>query len=150
MVTESVKLTWGLYCRAGFLLCELTSGLILCFQSYEGGSLLTGLYHRGNSCWTANLLWSGYVRDQRSAGINTPPTDQSDLIENDVTIHQRSCGAQSEDDERVSEEEERVHRATNLFKCIWTFLSGGFMCVSFSNCLLQTVNEELKRWPFWT
>ncbi len=52
---------------------------------------------------------AGYVRDQRSVGVNTTPIDQSDqsvLLENDITIHQSSRGAQRVDHERVSEEKE--------------------------------------------
>ncbi len=64
---------------------------------------------------------AGSVQDKRSASINAIPTDQSDqsvLLETDITVHKRSRGARSADHERVSEEEERVHRATNLFKFI--------------------------------
>ncbi len=64
---------------------------------------------------------AGYVRDQRSVGMNALPTDQSVQsvrLENDITIHKRSRGGRSADHERVSEEEERIHRATNLFKVI--------------------------------
>ncbi len=56
---------------------------------------------------------AGYVRDQRSAGVNSLPADQSDqsvLLENDIIIHNRSHGAQIM---RVF-----VHKATNLLKCI--------------------------------
>ncbi len=38
----------GLYYEAGSILSKVTSGLTLGFQSFKGGSLLTGLYHRGN------------------------------------------------------------------------------------------------------
>ncbi len=40
------------------MLSEITSGLTLGFLSCEGGLLVTGLYHHGNSCWTPNLLRS--------------------------------------------------------------------------------------------
>ncbi len=62
---------------------------------------------------------AGYVRDDRSVGINAPPTDQSDpsvFLENDITIHKRSHEARSTHHERVSAEEERVHKVTNHFK----------------------------------
>ncbi len=50
--------------------------------------------------------------------VSTPPIDQSDqslLLENDITVHKRSRGAQSADHERVSEDVKRVHRPTNIF-----------------------------------
>ncbi len=103
MVTESVKLTWGLYYEAGFLLSEVTYGLTLGFQTYKCGLLLTGCTTVVTHAERLTCSWAGYVWDQKSAGINAPPTDQSDqpvLSESDITIHKSSHGAQSVDHEQ--------------------------------------------------
>ncbi len=47
---------------------------------------------------------AGRVQEKRSAGINALSSDQSDqpvLLENDITIHKRSRGAQSMDHESL-------------------------------------------------
>ncbi len=95
-----------LNCKAGFMLGELTSGLTLGFQSSKGEWLLTGLYHRGNSCWTPNLLLSRLCL--RSAGTNAPPTDQSDqsvLVELRVQIMKESLRKESEFTERQTSDD---------------------------------------------
>ncbi len=105
---------------AGFTLSELTSGLPQSFQSYEGGSLLT-VFTAVISAECLTCSRAGYVRDKRPNVNKHSATDQSDqsvLLENDITIHQRCCGAQSTDHDRVSEEAKSFHRPTNLFKCI--------------------------------
>ncbi len=48
----------GLYYEAGFGVSEVTSGLTLGFQDYDGGSLLTGVHRHGNFCCDPNLLRS--------------------------------------------------------------------------------------------
>ncbi len=61
--------TWGLNCEVGFMLNQLTSGSEF-----------------------FSPMKVDYVQDQRSAGINAPPTSQSDqsfLFENDITIHKK-------------------------------------------------------------
>ncbi len=42
----------GRHYEAGFMLSDVTSGLTLGFQSYEGGVLVTSLNHCGNLRWT--------------------------------------------------------------------------------------------------
>ncbi len=64
------------------------------------GYITTVTYAEHLTCSGASL-----VQDKRSAGLNAPPTYQSNqlvLLENDITIYERSWGVHSRDQERVS------------------------------------------------
>ncbi len=93
--------------------------------------------------------WAGYVQDKRSAGKNALPTDQSDqsvLLESCITVGKRSRGAQSADDKSLR----RKSELTDWQTFIEQFSEGWFICVTFSNRLLQRMNEAPKRFPVWT
>lgn len=45
---------------------------------------------------------AGYVQDNRSMRIKAPPTDQSILLENGITICRKSRGAQCASSDKVS------------------------------------------------
>ncbi len=59
----------------------------------------------------------GYVQDKSSTGIKAPPTDQSDrsvLLENDIIVHKRSCGARSTNHESLKRKSEFTEQQTFL------------------------------------
>ncbi len=82
------------------LVSELTSNLTPGFSVLRWITSYLAISPREHLICSA----AGHVRDERLVVINPTPTDQSDqsvLLENDITIHKRSHGTQSADHDRV-------------------------------------------------
>ncbi len=126
---QSIKLTWNV--AHNELSCSLLDWLQVSWMWIHDGwtdwcSVCV--------CWrTLNLILSTLC--SRSAA---PPTDQSDQLEIDITIHERSRGVQSTDQGK------RVHRATiNLFD---DFYKNNLSVWASSTVCCR---ESVKRWSLF-